>query len=121
MSRGVDTGCPTRYSREYRGYWKYSRQVCAWLIIPLATSIRSSCSLCEYVCERLAMCHAPSPRKYVGFVEGGRNGSGFFDLFYRGIAPHLHIASHRGLFYYIDLPFAFSLAASRKFSLERRR
>ena len=51
MSRGVDTGCPTRYSREYRGYWKYSRQVCARLIIPLATSIWSSCSLCEYVSD----------------------------------------------------------------------
>lgn len=66
------------------------------------------------------MCHAPSPRKYVGFVEGGRDGSGFFDLFYRGIAPHLHIGPHRRESFHIALPLAFPLPEeSRKLLSER--
>ena len=62
----------------------------------------------------LAMCHAPSPRKYVGFVEGGRDGSGFFDLFYRGIAPHLHIGPHRRESFHIALPLTSCFSSPRR-------
>lgn len=54
VSHGVDTGvCPTRYPREYRGY---SRQVCAPLIILLASDRYIVFLLFIWLCRSSDMC-----------------------------------------------------------------
>lgn len=127
------SGCWSRWHvqelrcRVSRCWYRLPHTVLTWVSWVLEVLTSSMCMAYHTSCDQytvflffmrirvwiLAMCHAPSPRKYVGFVEGGRNGSGFFDLFYRGIAPHLHIGSHRGLFYRFACD-AFSLAGENR-------